>query len=82
MDEDKRYSNRELDHHFNDIREKFLGAIENIASDVSEIKIQTKLTNGRVGKLEKWQSYIQGGLTILAIIMVPILLMLISQYLN
>lgn len=47
---------------------------------------QTTKTNGRVGsletgqqKIEQWQSFIKGGLTVVAIIIVPILLYMITK---
>lgn len=39
-----------------------------IKDSLDEIKIQTKLTNGRVGRLEVWRGFITGGLTILSIV--------------
>lgn len=71
MSGDKPYSNRELDHHFNDIREKFLGAITDIASDVKDIKIQTTKTNGRVSKLEHWRTAVLAAGGIITGVVIP-----------
>jgi len=35
-------------------------------------------TNRRVTKLEKWQSFIQGGLAVLTILVVPIVIYLVT----
>ena len=71
MSGDKPYSNRELDHYFNDIREKFLGAITDIASDVKDIKIQTTKTNGRVSKLEHWRTAVLAAGGIVTSVIIP-----------
>lgn len=65
---EKPFSNRE-------IREKF----EAVHEDVRSILAQTTKTNGRVNKLETWQSFMQGGLAILAILVVPIIIYIIQQ---
>ena len=35
-------------------------------------------TNGRVSKLERWQAFMEGGLAILAILVVPMVIYLLS----
>lgn len=62
------YSNRELDEKFNGLHDK-----------LDMIHDQVKTTNGRVRALEKWRSFITGGLTVLSIIVVPILLFVITS---
>lgn len=71
MEPDRPYSNRELDHYFNDIREKFLGAIEEIAKDTKEIKIQTTKTNGRVTRLEHWRTAVLAAGGIITSVIIP-----------
>jgi hypothetical protein len=39
---------------------------------------QAVITNRRVAKLEKWQSFIEGGLAILAILVVPLLVYVLT----
>ena len=39
---------------------------------------QTVRTNQRVSKLEKWQSFIEGGLAILTILVVPIVIYMVT----
>lgn len=43
MDKEDRYTTRELEHYFGDLK-----------TDIAEIKTQTIKTNGRVTKLEKY----------------------------
>ena len=60
MDND--YSKRELDHMFGDVHSK-----------LDKILEQTTRHNGRMSKIERWQSYIQGALAIIGIIALPLL---------
>jgi hypothetical protein len=39
---------------------------------------QAVITNRRVSKLEKWQSFIEGGLAVLAILVVPLLIYVLT----
>jgi hypothetical protein len=39
---------------------------------------QAVKTNQRVSKLEKWQSFIEGGLAVLTILIVPILIYVVA----
>jgi hypothetical protein len=39
---------------------------------------QTVITNRRVAKLEKWQAFIEGGLTVLTILVVPLLVYVLA----
>lgn len=49
-------SNAELKHDIQLLRQEMVGLRE----DVTEVKAQVKDTNGRVGSLEKWRTYMQG----------------------
>ena len=40
---------------------------------------QALKTNQRVSKLEKWQSFIEGGLAVLAILVVPIVIYVVAS---
>lgn len=52
-----------------EIKEMFV----DVQNGLERIEKQTTATNGRVGKLENWRWFITGGLTILAIVVVPLL---------
>lgn len=62
-------TNKELMHYIKDIQDKS-----------EQTLAQVKYTNGRVGKLERWQSFIQGGLAVLTILVVPILIFIITHW--
>ncbi len=55
---------------------------KNIDEKLDTIHEQTLKTNGRVTKLESWRGFITGGLAILAVLVIPVLLLVISQYIN
>jgi hypothetical protein len=38
-----------------------LARLEAMHEDIGELKEQTKITNGRVGKLELWQARVEGA---------------------
>ncbi len=40
---------------------------------ITDIRDRVVIQNGRVGKLEKWQSFTQGGLVILGILVSPVI---------
>jgi hypothetical protein len=40
---------------------------------------ETVKTNRRVSKLEKWQSFIEGGLAVLTILVVPLLIYVVAS---
>ncbi len=56
--------------------------INPVLNKLEEIHEQCKKTNGRVNKLEKWQAFIKGGLTILTLMVVPIMIALIIQWIK
>lgn len=59
---DAPYSNREIDSHFNEIKET-----------LDRIEKQTIKTNGRVSSLEEWRSYVVGAVAVLVLIGLPLL---------
>jgi hypothetical protein len=65
---DAPYSVRELKALFATIDEK-----------LDTIHEQTVKTNGRVNSLERWQSYLQGGMAIIVMLLVPILLYTLTK---
>lgn len=68
---DEEYSVREVDAKF-----------KAIADGIARIEAQTIKTNGRVAALERWQSFIQGGLAIMALIIVPIAIIVLTSHPN
>ena len=54
--------------------------LKNVKEDVTSILEQTKITNGRVSSLEKFQSFIMGGLAILSILVIPLLFKIVFNY--
>lgn len=74
MNSGEQYRNREIDEKFNAVHAK-LDSILTVASDTKDQAIKT---NGRVNKLESWKSFMQGGLAIVTILLVPVLLLLIQ----
>jgi hypothetical protein len=59
---DSPYSNREIDSHFQEIKDS-----------LARIEEQTTKTNGRVTSLEAWKQYIIGCIAVLVLIGLPIL---------
>ena len=45
-----------------------------VKEKLESIHDQVKTTNGRVQSLERWRSWITGGLAVLTIIMVPVVI--------
>ncbi len=54
--------------------------LDEIKLDGKETKKQAQTTNGRVGKLENWRSFITGGLTILTLMVVPIVIYILIHF--
>jgi hypothetical protein len=68
-DKDLPYSNRE-------IREKW----HEINNKLQEILVQTTTTNGRVRKLEQWQSYVIGFCAAVSIMLFSVLLPIVAAF--
>lgn len=64
MADDSNYSKRELDHYFNDMKERLKKQDEMLSKQdemLSKIFEQTSKTNGRVSSLEFWRNAIGWG---------------------
>lgn len=63
-----------------------LGRLEeqskHIHETVCSLNERVGIQNGKVGKLERWQAYIQGSLTILILLVVPIIINFVSSWLK
>lgn len=46
---------------------------QDIKCDLTDIKVQTTRTNGRVSKLEGWRSLLIGGWSVVTLIVIPLL---------
>lgn len=55
---------------------------QSVDSTVRELKEKVTIQNGRVGKLERWQAFIQGGLAILTILVLPVFFMVASTWIK
>ena len=53
--------------------------IKDISTDVKEVVVQVRATNGRVSRLENWQAFMKGGLAVLSILVVPIVIYVITH---
>lgn len=71
---EKPFSNREIKLMF----EAQGKSITEVHEDVKAILTQTKLTNGRVNKLENWQSFIKGSIAILTVLVLPTIFFVIK----
>lgn len=62
------YSNREIKDMFDHIKRELL-----------EIKTQTSKTNGRVGKLERWQTGITMSLGVIVFLVIPLVVYIFNN---
>ena len=76
---DKTYTVRELDLKFEQVKLFMEEKHEDNKIVLQEILTQTKTTNGRVNKLERWQSYMQVGMAVLVMLFVPIVLYILTK---
>lgn len=73
------YSKREQDGMFERLNERMQIFEKDARESLQRIEMQTTATNGRVRKLEQWQSYVIGFCACLGIILFSILIPLISS---
>ena len=64
----EQFSQRELESHF-----------EEVKIQLDRIEAQTIRTNGRVGKLENWQSLIIGGASIISFVVIPTIVWIFNE---
>jgi len=58
------------------------GQFDGIHGTLREIHTQVKSTNSRVGRLESWRDRIIGGLTVVTILIVPVLIYVVQQWIS
>lgn len=68
MEKEVNYSNRELDHMF-----------EDIINALNRIEGQTTRHNGRMSKMEAWRNFMLGGMAIISFLVIPMITYFISQ---
>ncbi len=68
---DDSYANREIDSKF-----------EGVHGKLDSILVQTTRTNGRVTKLERWQSYVLGFLAAVSVLILPMVFLFIKERLG
>ena len=89
----KPYQNREIDRFMQEIKDQIQSmrsALELRMSDfekdtresLSRIEVTTTNQNGRVGKLERWQSYVIGFCACLSVILFSVLLPVIASFIQ
>jgi hypothetical protein len=82
---DKPYSKREIDQLFQAVKKEDDDFKFNISASLTRIESQTVMTNGRVTKLERWQSYVIGFCACLSLLVFSFIIPLIpvlSAYLQ
>jgi len=61
-----------------------IGRLEEIgkatSASVTTLSERVGVQNGRVSRLERWQAFIQGALAIVTVLMVPIFIMVVSNW--
>lgn len=65
------FTNREITEMFKDI-----------TNGLSRVEAQTTKTNGRVSEMERWRSFMTGGMAVLVTIVVPVLAWAIYRLVN
>jgi hypothetical protein len=76
-EETNNYKKREIDMFHSKIEDGLSGIHVKIDTLNQKVGIQ----NGRVGKLEKWQSFTMGGLAVISAIVLPVIFILVRSLL-
>lgn len=54
--------------------------IDDLKKDIRELKEIGIRTNGRIGTLERWRSYMTGAISVLTLLVIPIVLKIVSEW--
>lgn len=54
--------------------------IDDLKKDIRELKEIGIRTNGRIGTLERWRSYMTGAISVLTLLVFPIVLKIVSEW--
>lgn len=79
MELPKQYTNRELGIMLENLCNSSNLAHKELKDDLQEIKNQTKMTNGRVNKLENWRNFIVGAIAVITFL-IPITVALAIKF--
>ena len=77
---DKPYSKREIDQKFEQSTKLSEGFETDIRQALTRIETQTSMTNGRVTRLERWQSYVVGFCACVSLILFSAVIPIISAW--
>lgn len=53
--------------------------IDDLHKDIRELKEIGLKTNGRVGSLERWRSYLTGAISVIILLVIPIVIQYVSR---
>ena len=56
--------------------------LKDIQNELKELKEIVTKTNGRLTKLELWKSYMQGGLAVIILLLIPIVLKFATEWVS
>ena len=76
------YSKREIDMQISALREHIESSHKVIDEKLDKILTQTMKTNGRVGKLETWRSFLIGAWAVISIAVLPAFVFIFQEQRN
>jgi uncharacterized membrane protein (DUF106 family) len=79
MVDDTSYSIKEM---ISEIRKDVGEKFSSVDEKLDKVIVQTTEHNHRMSKMEKWKSYIQGGLAVMSIFIIPTFAWLVWQIVN
>jgi hypothetical protein len=79
---DKPYSKRELDDKFAQTEARDITFKQDVREALTRIETQTSMTNGRVTRLERWQSYVVGFCACLSLVLFSAVIPVITAFIQ